>query len=84
MTNSTKPAEKILALYRQRGTAEARLGEWKSVLPPTLSCTSRAREQKGTQHLEEAFAANRVAFLLSAIAYNTLHTLRRLTGKPSR
>ncbi len=83
VTNSRLPAERVLALYRQRGTAEARLGEWKSAAPPTLSCTSRVRGQKRSRHLGAAFAANRAAFMVSALAYNTLHLLRRLSGKPS-
>jgi hypothetical protein len=84
VTNSTLAAERVLALYRQRGTAEARLGEWKSAVPPTLSCTSRVRGLKRDRHLGAAFAANRVALMVSALAYNTLHLLRRLSGKPSR
>jgi len=84
VTNSRKPAGEILAIYRQRGTAEARLGEWKDAVPPKLSCTSRVRGPKARRDLAQAFAANRVTFLLSALAYNTLHFLRRLEGTPKR
>jgi hypothetical protein len=84
VTNSKKPAEQILALYRQRGTAEARLGEWKTALPPTLSCTSRQRGEKTQEDLDQAFAANRVMFLISALAYNSLHLMRRMEGVPSK
>ncbi len=37
------PAEKLLALYRKRGKAEAHMGELMDVLDPALSSTRRPR-----------------------------------------
>lgn len=81
VTNSTSSARQVLETYRQRGTAEARLGEWKSSVPPSLSCTTRSRSEPTRQDLVAAAAANCAAFLVNALAYNLLHMLRRLAGR---
>ena len=38
-----KPGLELLALYRERGNAEAAMGEWKSVLAPSLSSSPRPK-----------------------------------------
>ena len=38
------PALSLLELYRQRGNAEAAMGEWKSVLAPSLSSSPRPKK----------------------------------------
>ena len=68
------PAETILEHYRQRGTSEARFGEFKSRLEPKLSCTG----QDDTGH-EGAWRANASTFQLYLLADGLLHALRWLT-----
>lgn len=74
----------LLDLYRQRGTAEAHLGELMSVLAPALSSTRRSKshyrgqEPKHRYASQEPFAANEVKLLLNALAYNLAHAARCL------
>ncbi len=67
------PPESVLALYRQRGKAEAHMGEVKSALDVHLSSTDR-----GASTLQQVMARNEVSLLLSLYAYEVLHGLRRL------
>ena len=70
------PAERILAHYRQRGTSEARFGEFKSRLEPKLSCTSRERADASG-----AWSANASTFQLYLLADGLLHLLRWITKR---
>ncbi len=57
MTNVTRPAERVVAFYNQRGTAEQHIKEGKNAVTWTrLSCYR--------------FAANAVRLQLHALAYN--------------
>ncbi|WP_404298324.1 IS1380 family transposase [Halomonas sp.] len=67
------PPEKVLALYRKRGSAEAHMGEVKSALDVHLSSTDR-----GASTVQDMMARNEVSLLLSLCAYQVLHGLRRL------
>lgn len=76
VTNLTKldyPPEKVLALYRKRGKAEAHMGELKSALNVHLSSTDR-----GASTVQDVMARNQVNLLLSLCAYQVLHGLRCL------
>lgn len=66
--------EQILEHYRQRGTSEARFGEFKSRLEPKLSCTTQDEVDR-----EAAWRANASTFQLYLLADGLLHTLRWLT-----
>jgi hypothetical protein len=78
------PAEKLLEMYRDRGTAEGHMGELMSVLDPALSSSPRP---KGSYRGEvptcqypsgDSFAINEVRLLLNALAYNIAHVARVL------
>jgi hypothetical protein len=73
-SDKMSPAEAILEHYRQRGTSEARFGEFKSRLEPKLSCTT----QEAAQHAE-AWRANASTFQLYLLADGLLHVLRWIT-----
>jgi hypothetical protein len=65
VTNLSRPAERVVAFYNQRGTAEQWIKEGKNALKWTrLSCRS--------------FAANAVRLQLHALAYNLGNFLRTL------
>ena len=65
VTNMTRPAERVIAFYNQRGTAEQHIKEGKNAITWTrLSCTR--------------FAANAVRLQLHALAYNLANFLRTL------
>ncbi len=65
VTNMTRPAERIVAFYNQRGTAEQWIKEGKNAVKWTrLSCCS--------------FAANAVRLQLHALAYNLANFMRTL------
>ena len=70
----------ILALYRQRGTAEGHIGELKRVLAPRLSSSARRPRRPPPDGEPPArpigINDNAVVLLLSAIAYNLMHALR--------
>ena len=70
------PAETILAHYRQRGTSEARFGEFKSRLEPKLSCTSQDQTDAG-----DAWSANASTFQLYLLADGLLHLVRWITKR---
>lgn len=66
VTNLSKfdwPPEKVLALYRKRGSAEAHMGEVKSALDVHLSSTDR-----GASTVQDVMARNEVSLLLSLYA----------------
>ena len=65
VTNMARPAERVVAFYNQRGTAEQWIKEGKSAVTWTrLSCSR--------------FAANAVRLQLHALAYNLANFLRTL------
>jgi hypothetical protein len=65
VTNMARPAERVVAFYNQRGTAEQWIKEGKSAVTWTrLSC--------------HRFAANAVRLQLHALAYNLANFLRAL------
>src|SRR5262249_47163247 len=65
VTNLTRPAERVVAFYNQRGTAEQDIKEGKNaVIWTRLSC--------------HRFAANAVRLQLHALAYNLANFLRTL------
>jgi hypothetical protein len=77
-------AEDLLEHYRQRGTAEAHMGELMDVLAPALSSAPRPkRHYRGQVPVErtvsvDSFAHNQVRLLLNALAYNLVHATRAL------
>ncbi len=73
------PPEKLLALYRKRGSAEAHMGEVKSALDVHLSSTDR-----GASTVQDVMARNEVSLLLSLYAYQVLHGLRCLLERQTR
>ena len=82
VTNLSKfdwPPEKVLALYRKRGSAEAHMGEVKSALDVHLSSTDR-----GASTVQGVMARNEVSLLLSLYAYQVLHGLRCLLERQTR
>ena len=65
VTNMTRPAERVVAFYNKRGTAEQWIKEGKNAIKWTrLSCCS--------------FAANAVRLQLHALAYNLANFMRTL------
>jgi len=69
VTNMTRPAERVVAFYNQRGTAEQWIKEGKNAVTWTrLSC--------------HRFAANAVRLQLHALAYNLANFLRTLALPP--
>jgi hypothetical protein len=80
----------LLELYRDRGTAEGRMGELMDVLEPALSSstrpksTYRGRPPKTRTPSVNAFKHNEVLLLLNALAYNILHAARVLLGKATQ
>ena len=74
---NTLDGEALLALYRQRGTAEGHMGELMDVLAPALSSVSRARWPDTT----DAFAHNEALLLLHLLAYEVMHTGRSVMEK---
>jgi Transposase DDE domain group 1 len=69
VTNMTRPAERVVTFYNQRGTAEQWIKEGKNAVTWTrLSCHS--------------FAANAVRLQLHALAYNLANFLRTLALPP--
>lgn|SRR5512139_328957 len=78
------PAADLLEHYRQRGTAEGNLGELMHVLAPALSSAPRPKRHYRDRRLPilptgmDAFARNEALLLLHLLAYEVLHTGRRL------
>ena len=78
------PAADLLDHYRQRGRAEAHMGELMDVLDPALSSAPRKKRHYRGRCLPEresrvdAFAHNEVVLLLNILAYELLHAGRCL------
>lgn len=78
------PAAELLQLYRQRGRAEAHMGELMDVLDPALSSTPRRKSHYRGNRLAagesstDAFAHNEVILLLNILAYELVHAGRCL------
>ena len=68
----------LLEFYRQRGTMERWIGEFKDVLQPSLSCASRPRNKSEQPIKRDDFACNEALLLLHALAYNLLNIVRRM------
>lgn len=78
--DDTRTGRQILNFYRQRGTMEARLGEWMHTLGPALSSSHRDGSRVAPDD-DRPFRVNSATLLLNALAHNLLHTLRRLAAK---
>ena len=71
--------ERLLDLYRQRGTYEQQLGQFMSTLTPQLSSTTRPKSHyrgRVPQHrsaARDAFATNQALLSLNLLAYNLLN-----------
>jgi hypothetical protein len=81
VTSARRPlrtSREILETYRQRGTAEGYIGEFKDVLAPTLSSAWRSREGAPNRKRRIGIAENEVALLLAAMAYELMHAARCL------
>jgi len=78
------PAAELLTLYRQRGRAEAHMGELMDVLDPALSSVPRRKRHYRGRRLAQrdstldAFAHNEVVLLLNILAYEVVHAGRCL------
>ena len=78
------PAAELLQLYRQRGRAEAHMGELMDVLDPALSSAPRRKSHYRGNRLAagesstDAFAHNEVILLLNILAYELVHAGRCL------
>ena len=89
-TAAEMSAEDLLALYRDRGTAEGHFGELMDVLDPALSSSPRPKSHYRGElpklHFPsgDSFAHNEVLLLLNALAYNLAHTLRALLVNETR
>lgn len=80
-------ADRLLALYRQRGTAEGYFGEIKDVLDPALSSSPRPKSHYRQSEPErryasgDSFVRNEVLLLLNLLAYNLGHAVRTLVER---
>ena len=78
------PAAELLDLYRQRGRAEAHMGELMDVLDPALSSAPRRKRHYRGRRLArrdstlDALAHNEVVLLLNILAYEVVHAGRCL------
>lgn len=80
-TNVPRPdatSAHLLECYRQRGTAEAHIGEFKRVLAPTLSSVQRLRKGAPPRKRRIGMAENEVSLLIAAFAYELVHAVRCL------
>lgn len=88
-TAAERTGLEILEWYRQRGTLEGYLGEFKSVLQPALSSSPRpkthvgGKQPKSWQVPRDAEAANEATFLLFLLAYSLLNAARRVMNRSS-
>jgi hypothetical protein len=80
-------AAALVALYRQRGTAESRFGDFMSTLQPHLSSTVRiniekpgARQPKQFTMVKDPEAANEARLLLFALTANLMRALKRVVA----
>lgn len=89
-TPAQMPGDELLALYRQRGTAEGRFGELMNVFDPALSSAPRpkaryqGRAPQRRYPAGDSFAINEARLLLNALAYATVHIARRLLENATR
>jgi len=80
----------LMDLYRQRGTYEQMIGQFKSTLAPQLSSTGRSKQHyRGrvpTQRYpsRDAFATNQVILSLNLLAYNLLSLIAHLHERAHR
>ncbi len=86
-TAAERTGLEILEWYRQRGTMEGYLGEFKSVLQPALSSAPRPKTHVGGKQPKswrvprDAEAANEATFLLFLLAYSLLNAARRVMNR---
>lgn len=72
----------LLAMYRQRGTAEGHMGELMSVLQPALSSSPRPKSHYRGEVPEQRFPSgdsfeqNEAILLLNVLAYQVVHAAR--------
>jgi hypothetical protein len=81
------PADKLLALYRKRGKAEAHMGELMDVLDPALSSARRPKQDGPVVQTSTdtgVRANNETLLLLNLLAYEILHMGRTLMEKATR
>ena len=81
------PADKLLALYRKRGKAEAHMGELMDVLDPALSSARRPKKDGPVVQTSTdtgVRANNETLLLLNLLAYEILHMGRTLMEKATR
>lgn len=83
--NEDLDAAELVALYRQRGTAESRFGDFMSTLQPHLSSTVRINIEKPGDPEPRSFsmvrdpeAANEARLLLFALTANLMRALKRV------
>jgi hypothetical protein len=82
-TEAKMPASELLALYRQRGTAEGQLGELMNVLRPALSSSPRPKSHyrdeipRSSTPWPDCRARNEVILVLNALAFNLMNAIRR-------
>lgn len=72
------PADWLIQHYRDRGSMEGRLGDFKGAFRPALSCTTQSSEEVDRA---EAFAASASTFQLYLMADGLLHTLRLIADE---
>ena len=82
--------EELLAMYRQRGKAEGRMGELMSVVNPAVASSPRPKRHYRGRPVEnpgpgiDAFACNETRLLLAVFGYQIIHAqravLERATG----
>ncbi len=86
-TEEQMDAWSLLELYRERGTAEGHYGEFVNVLEPALSSSPRTkmhyrnREPENRTESIDTFAQNETILLLNLLAYNIMHTARKLLNE---
>lgn len=69
--------EWLMQHYRNRGSMEGRLGDFKGAFDPALACTTQSDDEDSRA---EAFGASASTFQLCLMADGLLHTLRSLAG----
>lgn len=84
-TQEEMSANELLALYRKRGHAESRFGDFMSTLAPALSSTIRLRSHyrgeepaKREDRIRDPRKTNEVILLLHMLAANLMHAIRIL------
>jgi len=80
-TEKQMPGFDLLDFYRQRGTMERWIGEFKDVMEPALSCSSRQRNNGNTAKERNDLACNEALLLMYCLSYNLLNIARRLMEK---